>query len=176
MLPVDVTSTHATYGTQFGVLERPTHRNTPQDQAKFEVCAHMFADLSGPDYGMTICSKDKYGYSVEGNSMRISLLRAPTAPDPNTDEGSQRFSFACIPHVDAFGPRVYELARVLTNPPMIYLGQQVKPNLPHFEITGSRSGSVVLETIKRREDEEGHNLILRMYEATGCHAEGQVVV
>ena len=34
-LPVDVHSAYATYGTQFGVVERPTHRNTTIDQAKF---------------------------------------------------------------------------------------------------------------------------------------------
>lgn len=63
-------SAYATYGTQFGVVERPTHRNTTIDQAKFEVCAHGFADLSEAGYGVAIACRDKYGYAVEGNTMR----------------------------------------------------------------------------------------------------------
>jgi hypothetical protein len=52
-LPVDIHSPNATYGTQFGLIERPTHRNTTLDQAKFEVCAHRFGDLSETGYGVS---------------------------------------------------------------------------------------------------------------------------
>ena len=69
-LPLDIHSPHALFGTQFGLVERPTHRNTPQDQAKFEVCGHMLADLSESGYGVALSSRFKYGYAVEGNTMR----------------------------------------------------------------------------------------------------------
>lgn len=69
-LPLDIHSSYATYGTQFGLIERPTHRNTTIDSAKFEVCAHMFGDLSEAGYGVSIVSDHKYGYAVEGNVMR----------------------------------------------------------------------------------------------------------
>jgi alpha-mannosidase len=69
-LPIDVHCPYATYGTQFGLVDRPTHRNTTLDQAKFEVCAHMLADLSEAGYGVAIASAFKYGYAVEGNTMR----------------------------------------------------------------------------------------------------------
>lgn len=69
-LPVDISSSVATYGTQYGLIDRPTHRNTTQEQAKFEVFGHGFADLSESGYGMTLASPYKYGYSVEENTMR----------------------------------------------------------------------------------------------------------
>ena len=69
-LPVDISSPSATYGTQYGLVERPTHRNTTQDQAKFEVFGHGCADLSENGYGVTMTSAYKYGYAVEGNTMR----------------------------------------------------------------------------------------------------------
>ena len=69
-LPIDIHSPHATYGTQFGLIERATHRNTTIEQAKFEVNGHMLADLSEPGYGVTLASRHKYGYAVEGNTMR----------------------------------------------------------------------------------------------------------
>ena len=37
-LPLDIHSPNATYETQFGFIERPTHKNTTWDAAKFEVC------------------------------------------------------------------------------------------------------------------------------------------
>ena len=70
VLPLDLHCPHATFGTQFGLIERPTHRNTPYDQAKFEVCGHMFGDLSETGYGVALSSDHKYGYAVEGNVIR----------------------------------------------------------------------------------------------------------
>lgn len=69
-LPVDVSNAVATFGTQYGFIERPTHRNTLQEQAKFEVFGHGWADLSETGYGVTLASAYKYGYSVEENTMR----------------------------------------------------------------------------------------------------------
>jgi alpha-mannosidase len=83
-LPLDIHSTYATYGTQFGLVERPTHRNTTQDQAKFEVCGHMLGDLSESGYGVSLVSRYKYGYAAEGNVLRLvsPSLPARTQADP----------------------------------------------------------------------------------------------
>jgi alpha-mannosidase len=47
-----------------------------------------FADLSEYGYGVAILSESKYGFSCQGNILRISLLRAATAPDAEQDQGS----------------------------------------------------------------------------------------
>ena len=39
-IPLDIHSDNATYETQFGHVQRPTHKNTTWDMAKFEVCGH----------------------------------------------------------------------------------------------------------------------------------------
>ena len=57
------------------------------DMAKFEVCCHKWADLSENGYGVSILNEDKYGFATTGNVMRLSLLRAPKAPDANADMG-----------------------------------------------------------------------------------------
>ena len=46
-----------------------------------------FADLSEYGYGVAILSESKYGFSCQGNVLRISLLRAATAPDADQDQG-----------------------------------------------------------------------------------------
>jgi alpha-mannosidase len=58
-LPLAIKADAATYDTQFGVISRPTHRNTSWDAAKFEVCAHKFADLSEFGYGVALINNNK---------------------------------------------------------------------------------------------------------------------
>jgi alpha-mannosidase len=48
---------------------------------------YQFADLSEYGYGVAFLSESKYGFSCEGNVLRISLLRAATAPDAEQDQG-----------------------------------------------------------------------------------------
>ncbi|KAI8597961.1 glycosyl hydrolases family 38 N-terminal domain-containing protein, partial [Dissophora ornata] len=83
----DICSDFATYDSQFGVVRRPTTYNTSVDYAKFEVCGHKFADLSEHGYGVALLNDCKFGYSCHGNTMRLSLLRSPKAPDANCDMG-----------------------------------------------------------------------------------------
>jgi alpha-mannosidase len=60
--------------------------------ARFEVCAHKFADLSEYGFGVALLNDSKYGYSIKGNVIRLSLLRAPKAPDLNCDIGTYQFA------------------------------------------------------------------------------------
>lgn len=85
--PIDVFNTEASYETQYGIVRRPTHYNTSWDMAKFEVCCHKWADLSENGYGVSILNDSKYGFATCGNLMRLSLLRAPKAPDAHADMG-----------------------------------------------------------------------------------------
>ncbi|MCS7062154.1 MAG: glycoside hydrolase family 38 C-terminal domain-containing protein, partial [Anaerolineae bacterium] len=96
--PLAVRAPNATYEIQFGHLQRPTHFNTSWDMARFEVCAHRWADLSEPDFGVALLNDCKYGYATHGNVMRLSLLRAPTSPDPLADIGQHSLTYALLPH------------------------------------------------------------------------------
>jgi alpha-mannosidase len=96
--PVAIRSPYATYEIQHGHIQRPTVANTSWDTARFEVCAHRWADLSEPGYGVALLNDCKYGYDIRGNVMRLSLLRAPGYPDPDADRGEHRFTYALLPH------------------------------------------------------------------------------
>ncbi|KAG2746362.1 glycoside hydrolase family 38 protein [Suillus brevipes Sb2] len=97
-LPLNINNTYATYESQFGFVQRPTHKNTTLDAAKFEVCGHKFADLSECGYGVAFLSESKCGFACEGNVLRISLLRAATVPGAEQDQGRHEFSWAVTPH------------------------------------------------------------------------------
>lgn len=162
--PVSVSSRAATYEIPFGAIRRPTTRETPQEKAKFEVPALRWADLSGESYGVSILNESKYGYDTRGNVVRLTLLRSPTWPDPQADEGVHHFTYSIYPHAggweDAGTVRQgYEL-----NDPLLV---RVEPNhngqLPPFRsFISFDSSAVVLTAAKKAEDE--NSLILRFYQ------------
>ena len=88
--PVAIRSTTATYEIQHGHITRPTGVNTSWDRARFEVCAHRWADLSEPGYGVALLNESKYGYDIRGNVMRLSLLRARRLSRSGSRPGSSR--------------------------------------------------------------------------------------
>src|SRR5205823_8433301 len=81
--PIGVRATSATYEMPFGYAERPTHRSTSFDRARYEVPGHRWADLAEHGFGAALLTDSKYGYSCHRDELRISLLRAPKSPDPN---------------------------------------------------------------------------------------------
>ncbi|OJA11450.1 hypothetical protein AZE42_08844 [Rhizopogon vesiculosus] len=181
-LPLDINSNYATYESQFGFVQRPTHKNTTLEAAQFEVCGHKFADLSEYGYGVAFLSESKYGFACEGNVLRMSLLRAATAPDAEQDQGRHEFSWAVMPHVGSFLESDVPVAGFIYNSPLhvrTVPGQsesRLSPTLP-FWLDGAPN--VFLETVKRGEDDfeskaSDTTVILRMYEAFGGH--GSVIL
>ncbi|EGG21717.1 alpha-mannosidase [Cavenderia fasciculata] len=96
--PTTIRAMNCKYDIQFGHVERPTHKNTTWDVAKFEVCGHKWADLSEYGYGVALLNDCKYGYSVSGGVMRLSLLRSAKSPDDEADMGTHRFTYSLLPH------------------------------------------------------------------------------
>jgi len=95
---VNVNAMRAAYDMSYGYIERPTHANTSWDAAKFEVCGHLWADLSEGDYGVSLLNDCKYGYDIFGRRMRLTLLRGPQYPDPTADLGHHSFTYSLYPH------------------------------------------------------------------------------
>ena len=103
---VDVHTDHAAYETQFGHVVRPTHENTTWDAARFEVCAHRWVQVGDGGYGVGLANDATYGHDVtrhprDGGGtysrVRLSLLRAPLFPDPETDQGRHVLRYALVP-------------------------------------------------------------------------------
>ena len=167
--PVAVRADEATYEIQFGNLARPTHANTSKAKAMFEVCAQRWADLSDGRYGVALLNDCKHGYDIRGSTMRLSLLRAPTHPDPTADQGRQRFTYALMPHPGDFrSAGVIEAAEDL-NAPL----RAVFTDLPNGEsesLLQVDTRQVVVDAVKRAEDSDA--VIVRLYEAWGrpCRA------
>ena len=48
--------------------------------------------------GVALLNDCKYGCDIHDGVMRLSLLRAPTHPNPNADRGAHTFTYALLPH------------------------------------------------------------------------------
>ena len=174
--PLAINSTRATYEIQFGNVERPTHRNTSWDVARFETCAHRWIDLSEGGYGVSLLNDSKYGHDVHDNVVRLTLLKSAIYPDAHADEGLHRFTYSLLPHAGDWREaqtvrRAYEL-----NVPMVCVaGRNKAPNVSTTGITSSSfiqvdCTHVILETVKPAED--GGGLIVRLYEAHNQRGRG----
>ncbi|GAC1362265.1 MAG: alpha-mannosidase [Acidobacteriaceae bacterium] len=169
--PLSATGPKATYEIPYGSIERTTTRNNSWEKAQFEVPAMRWADLGDAQHGVSVLNDSKYGYDAEGNTLRITLLRSPTWPDPEADRGRQRFRYAIYPHAGGWKQaqtvrRGYEL-----NYPMDV--EQVAAHsgsLPAEHSWGSvENANVTLTAVKKAEDSDA--LVFRMYEWAGTPSE-----
>ncbi|GBE92703.1 alpha-mannosidase [Nostoc cycadae] len=104
--PLNVEADFATYEIPCGAIRRPTKPQTPPEQAKWEVPALRWADLTGETeigiYGVSLLNDCKYGYDAQHNQLRLSLLRSPNWPDPECDRGFHEFTYALYPHANTW--------------------------------------------------------------------------
>jgi alpha-mannosidase len=112
--PVSVLARRATYDLSYGSITRPTHTNTSWDKAKFEVTGHQWADLSEAGFGVSLLNDCKYGHDISEHRMRLTLLRGPIRPDPDSDQGEHHFTYSIYPHADSWQqggtvPMAYDL-------------------------------------------------------------------
>lgn len=165
--PIDVVTDKATYEIPFGALERTTHRNTSWEQAQYEVCGHRFADVSERGYGVSLLNDSKYGYDVQGSTIRLSLLRAPKWPDMTADLGEHEFVYSLYPHHgDWQSAHTVRQASELNHASVVAAAELRQGQLPaehsFIAFTGQH---VILDTVKPAED--GSGTVLRFYESSG---------
>ncbi|MEU6075437.1 glycoside hydrolase family 38 C-terminal domain-containing protein [Micromonospora sp. NPDC047074] len=169
--PLDVHTDRAAYETQYGHVHRPTHENTSWEAAKFEVCAHRWVRVSEPDYGVALVNEATYGHDVRREArpgggtlttVRLSLLRAPRFPDPETDQGRHSFRYALVP-----GERLVDAIRegyAINLPARRAAGAAAVP--PLVEVTHE---GVIVEAVKLADDRSG-DVVVRLYESLGGRA------
>ncbi len=168
---VDVLNTYASFEIAHGAIKRPTHRNNSYDAAKYEQCAHKWADLSEGDYGVSILNDCKYGYDIKDNVMRITLMRAPTCPDRKGDIGINSFIYSLYPHAGTWQTADTVKQALMLNVPLAAFEASANdgelPDEKSF-ISVNRD-DVIIDAVKAAQD--GNGIIIRMYEAKQCRGE-----
>jgi alpha-mannosidase len=174
---------------QYGHVFRNTHRNLPQDRAKFEICAHKWICVEeGAGGGLALLNDCKYGHDVsplagsDGRTttrMRLTLLRSPKAPDPEADYGEHTFTYTLLPFTGSFAASrtihsAYEL-----NAGAVLEARDTEGG-PDAGSSGTGAGeaysfcsvegdAVIVECIKASESGAGR-LAIRLYESLGGRA------
>jgi alpha-mannosidase len=171
--PIDVHAERSTAEIQFGHVHRPTHTNTGWDAARFEICAHRWLHVGEPGYGVAVLNDSTYGHDVgrttgeDGatvTTVRLTLLRAPHSPDPETDQGVHRFTYALLPGAEV-GDAVAE--GLALNLPL-----RTADHLPGLRpvVRPSHPG-ITVESVKLADDRSG-DVVVRLYESRGGRAAG----
>ncbi|MDI5971713.1 glycoside hydrolase family 38 C-terminal domain-containing protein [Streptomyces sp. SL13] len=174
--PLDVHAERATSEVQFGHVHRPTHTNTSWEAARFETCAHRWTHVAEPGYGVAVLNDSTYGHDTTrvrheqgaGTTVRLTLLRAPHSPDPETDQGTHRFTYALLPGAD---PGDAVAAGLALNLPLRQVGWGSEP-LPQPVVRVDHP-AVTVEAVKLADDRSG-DVVVRLYESHGGRASATV--
>ncbi|MEU6391123.1 glycoside hydrolase family 38 C-terminal domain-containing protein [Streptomyces sp. NPDC046939] len=167
--PLDVHAERSAAEIQFGHVHRPTHANTGWDAARYEICAHRWLRVAEEGYGVALLNDSTYGHDVTrapharglGTTVRLTLLRAPHSPDPETDLGTHRFTYALLPGATT-GDAVAE-GLALNLPLRVAAAGAVAP------LVAVDDPAVTIESVKLAEDRSG-DVVVRLYESRGGRA------
>jgi len=172
--PVDVQNPQPTYEIAYGYKVRKAQGDEDPGQRWIDVSG----ERGGSKYGLAVINDAKYGYSVNGSDLRISIVRSPVyaqferelKPDGEylwQDQGRQTFRMLLVPHAAGWREAgIVRMAEEFTAPvPILYQG--IHP--------GNRPGSasflsvdvpnVVVSSVKKAEG--GEDIIVRCYETEG---------
>jgi alpha-mannosidase len=173
--PVDVANPRPTYEIPYGYKVRKAAGDEDPGQRWID----LSGDRAGREYGLAVINDAKYGYSVQDNDMRISIVRGavyahhnPRKLEPNgeylwQDQGEQTFRILLLPHAGAWQDAgIVRRAEELTAPvPVLYQGIHSGTRPPSASFLSVDVSNVVVSVVKKSED--GDDLIVRCYEAAG---------
>jgi alpha-mannosidase len=165
--PVDIHANEAVHEIQFGHIKRPNHMSRPFDADRFEVSAQKWTALMEENRGCALINDCKYGVNVIGNSINLTLLRAPLAPDMFADRGRQEFTYAFYSWNGSFAESSLVQEAYELNCPVRLAPGAVEGD----SIMSVSAPNVIIEALKLAEDGSG-DVIVRLYEsmrtATRC--------
>ena len=121
---------------------------------------HRYSALCDAAHGAAVLNDCKYGISMNGNRLELTLLRAPSAPEMRADNRVHTFTYAFTAWEGSFAD--CDVVR-----------QGYELNVPALVMPGSTSRfsqiqidreNILLDTMKPAEDGSG-DIILRLYES-----------
>jgi len=175
--PLDVFARETLAETQFGFQRRVTHVNTSWEAAKFETSMHRFVLAQEDDgFGIAIVNDSIYGYDtsreVDGDdvttTVRLSMLRAPRFPDPDTDHGRHEIEVGLVIGADA---EIATAEGIRLNAPahVVRGANEVEP------LVSATGSGIVVSSVKLADDRSG-DVIIRVYESLGRRTTGTLTV
>ena len=170
--PVAISAKRALFDIQWGTIERATSRDNAFDAARFEVPAQKWAQISDETGAVALLNDCKYGYDVHRNTLRLTLIKCATSPDPNADQGLHKFTYALLPYD---GDRVVldHAAYDLNLPVRVVAGREGATDVAEDAFVRSDTPGVIVETLVPLRSGNGYEL--RLFEARGEDTQAELV-
>jgi len=173
--PFALTGAKARYEVPFGSIERDLTRGE-------EVPALRWADVSGKvaggraRAGCTLLNDSKYGHSLDGSTLRLTLIRSTYDPDPLPEIGDHTIRLALVPHGKPLP--VADLVRLgagLNHPLAVVAADIHEGSLPP-QAEGARvaPANVVVSSVRRAQDDDG--IIIHLFETAGRETAAKVTL
>jgi alpha-mannosidase len=173
--PVNVESPRATYELPYGNIVREANGDENPGQRWIDVSGMR----DGVQNGLAVINDAKYGYSVLGSDLRISVVRGaafahhmPQVLDPKRqhlwqDQGVQTFRMLLVPHAETWREAgLPRMADEFTAPtPIIYQGIHPGKRTQSGSFLSIEPRNIIAGAIKK--SETGDELILRLIETDG---------
>jgi len=177
--PADIESPVATYETPYGFIVREANGNEDPGQRWIDVTGQK----DGKTFGLTVLNDAKYGYSVHGNDLRISVARSspyahhnPKVLDANTehiwmDQGIQTFRMVLVPHTGKLeeNQMIRAAEELMAGPVIMYQGIHAGTLPKTGSFASLESASVIISSVKQAESNS--DLIIRCVETAGQPSE-----
>lgn len=171
--PLNLESNYATYEIPCGTINHSTKPHTAEAQAKWEVSALNWADLTdnSNEYGVSLLNDCRHGYDAKPDHLRLTLLRSPEWPDAQSDRGIHHFTYAIYPHKNSWKEaktvqKGYELntslETILIKPNQHQTNGNCLPT--KSELLNLSADNLIMMALKLSTKQE---IILRCYESSG---------
>ncbi|MDR1937113.1 MAG: glycosyl hydrolase-related protein [Tannerellaceae bacterium] len=173
--PVDVASPVPTYEIPYGHIVRQPNGDEDPGQRWIDLTGQR----NGNSYGLTLFNDAKYGYDVNGNDLRLSVVRSapfahhnPAKLDPEQeyiwmDQGIQTLKLQLVPHGNDWkeinAPRVAE--EFIAPPLVAYQGIHGGTMSKSGSYLSIDAPNVIVSAIKK--SETGNDVIIRLVETFG---------
>jgi len=177
--PVAVANGVATFDQPYGSIVRPANGD--------EVPAQYWVDLSTPEQGVSLLNNCRYAFDINGQRMRMTLLRGIPDLDPQADVGHHALEYALYPHSGDWRQALTVRAGLELNLPLLarqemhragMMQQWARPDpyqsMPdEFSFLHVQPANIVMTALKVEHEHWGEfaPFVVRCYETAGVETE-----
>jgi len=148
----------------FAALDRDVGREVP---------AQKWVNVRMGSSGLALLNRGKYGHSVFGSALGLTLLRSSFFPDVLPDVGRHELSWTLLPHENATNADLARAGLGFNVPFETFQLRQQKGTLRESDaIVSSKSEGFIVTGVKMSEDGDG--IVVRGHDVSGKASEAEI--
>jgi len=164
-LPLALTDAKARYEIPFGAIDRKLNNGVELPALQW---AQVDGGSAGAPAGVLLLNDCKHGHSLDGSTLRLTLIRASYDPDPLPEIGRHEVHLAVVPYAGEMPVARATQMALAFNRAVRVVGTDVHDGaLPtSAALIDVQPETVVLSAVKKAEDDDA--LVVRVYDAGGA--------